>query len=303
MTLDEQIRQHLNENALTWYCENYDTLLNTPDEKTLYLSISLATRKVGKSSIKINNDSRTWTIDQAVRVVFLANMNPLLPNHRLWIDRFFTTADQNELVAIYQGIFYLPVPQFWLDKALFAARSNMTSIFLAIAYQNKFPCLYFSEDAWNQLVLKTLCLNFALSPIIGLTQRMNSNLREIFYENVLDQWAANRLVNPELWMCMANHLDEKTINLLSTVLEKNERIEQLTAIWALQHSKLESANKLLSRYRSLQAIVADTGFGLHSVNCSISNRTFSPSHEGDDWDVGEIKGETLGTININKDVS
>ncbi len=270
MTLDEQIRHQLNGDASTWYCQQYDTLVNHPDEKTFYFAISLATRKVSKSHFRIKNDNRIWTVDQAVRVAFLAIMKPSIIKQKLWIDRLWATSDQNELVAFYQGISYLPDPQFWIDKALFAARSNMTSIFLAIAHQNIFPSLYFSEAAWNQLILKALYLNLSLSPIIGLTERMNANLRDIFYDNVVDQWAANRPVNPELWMCMANHLDEKTVNLLTTVLEKKEHIEQLAAVWTLQHSELESAKLLLASYKSLQDIVLDTDFGLHSINKGVN---------------------------------
>ena len=143
MTLDEQIRQYLCGSPLDWYCENHANLVDDPGEKTLYMAISFALRKVGNSRIIINDDSRFWTIDQVVRVAFLASIDPLRANHKLWIDRLWSTADQNELVAFYQGIYYLSEPLFWLDKALFAARSNMTTIFKSIAHENIFPSLYF----------------------------------------------------------------------------------------------------------------------------------------------------------------
>jgi len=270
MSLDEKIRPYLKGDELIWYCENHTKLVEQPDEKTLYLAISFATRKVGKAHIILDDDPRDWTIDQAVRVAFLAIINPQIDTHKCWIDRLWSTADQNELVAFYQGIDYLPEPLFWLDKALFAARSNMSSVFLAIAYQNKYPSVFFSEDAWNQLVLKALCLNLSLLPIKGLMERMNVKLRDIFYDNVLDQWAANRPVNPELWMCMAQHLDEKVIGLLATVLEQKQLVEQLSAIWSLQHSHLESAKKLLANYESLQALVTETGFSLYNINKGVN---------------------------------
>ena len=97
----------------------------------------------------------TWTLDRVVRVLLLTNVqNKSEEDYCQTIETLFETAEINEAVALYTALPYLQYPEKWLYRATEAVRSNMGPVFDAIAFNNPYPAKYFSEAAWNQLVLK-----------------------------------------------------------------------------------------------------------------------------------------------------
>ena len=78
-------------------------------------------------------------------------------------------------------------------------RTNMTSVFNAVALDNPYPANYLDDLAWNQMVLKALFVGSPLHRIYGLERRNNQKLSQMLVDYASERLAANRTVNSELW--------------------------------------------------------------------------------------------------------
>ena len=86
----------------------------------------------------------------------------------------------------------LPYPEHFIDLAIDGLRSNITSVFNAIALHNPYPADYFAEAAWNQMVLKAVFVDSPLSHIQGLDARANDKLARMLGDYAHERWAAGR---------------------------------------------------------------------------------------------------------------
>jgi hypothetical protein len=67
-------------------------------------------------------------------------------------------------------------------------------VFEAIACENPFPALYFSEQSFNQMVLKAVFIEVAVERILGLTARITPELRRMAADYASERRAAGRSV-------------------------------------------------------------------------------------------------------------
>ena len=132
--------------------------------------------------------------------VFLENVNALL-----------NTADIREQVAIFSAFPLLPEADELVPMAQDGLRSNITEIYDSIALDNPFPSEHFSNDAWNQMVLKSFFINRPLYRFYGVDYRANLVLAEALSNFAHERWAAGRWVSPELWRSCANFVSNPQI--------------------------------------------------------------------------------------------
>ncbi|MDB4662233.1 EboA domain-containing protein [Verrucomicrobiales bacterium] len=132
--------------------------------------------------------------------VFLENVNALL-----------NTADIREQVAIFSALPLLPEADELVPMAQDGLRSNITEIYDSIALDNPFPSEHFSNDAWNQMVLKSFFINRPLYRFYGVDYRANLVLAEALSNFAHERWAAGRWVSPELWRSCANFVSNPQI--------------------------------------------------------------------------------------------
>ena len=71
----------------------------------------------------------------------------------------------------------LPEPERFEALAVEACRSNVLTVFEAIACENPYPQRYFVELPWNQMVLKAAFNGVALTRIVGLDERLEPRTR------------------------------------------------------------------------------------------------------------------------------
>ena len=121
----------------------------------------------------------------------------------------------------------------------------MTSVFNAIVLNNPFPATYFTEDAWNQMVLKAIFMQQPLYQIYGLEARRNDKLAKIACDFAHERWAAGRVVSPELWRLTIGFMDENIFTDLQNVLKKDTPLAKESAIKVLEESAYEPANDWL----------------------------------------------------------
>lgn len=194
--ITETIAAFANETESTWLAEQKALV-----GKSLALAFVKVPRFISKK--EINEGVFTgWTLDQLIRVELLT----LMDDENLAI--LFETAEMQEAVALTKALPFLNNPQNFLLRATDAVRSNMGPVFDAIAFGNTYPKTYFSESAWNQLVLKCIFNDKAIHQIIGLNERANQALANTLSDFAHERWSANRRVPSQVWRLIPRFLNE-----------------------------------------------------------------------------------------------
>ena len=119
--LYQLISTQASEKSIIWFNQKLAQFKNEPQTKNFYLTFAAIPRFVEKKSLHISqddlqraNDLRKgfqpyWTIDQATRVLWLLHLPTEDESQYLKIlQQILTTADVNELVALYLALPLLP---------------------------------------------------------------------------------------------------------------------------------------------------------------------------------------------------
>ena len=244
MTTAELIYQSItslaNPTELAWIEEKSDA-----DAKGLALAFVVVPRKVSKTPIQKDLGllaGWNWqygTVDQLVRVYFLILLADKQEG-KSQIETLFDTAEMNELVALYRALPALIKPETWLHRATDAVRSNMGPVFDAIAFGNPYPFHYFSELAWNQLVLKCIFNDKPIHLIEGLDERANQALANTLADFAHERWAAGRRVPSQVWRLTRNFQTETKEQDLNRLVESADPNDRKAAELVLQNSPLEA---------------------------------------------------------------
>jgi hypothetical protein len=264
--LSSCLARHLSEDVFKWLSETVDLIKKGISEQLFFARFSAVPRHLGKTDLAISDRDRQvahsirsgwifnhWSVDLAGRtILMLCWAARYIDSYASTLEKLFLTADVGELVALYQMLPLLPHPERFLNQALDGMRSNMTAVFNAIALSNPYPAEYFSEDAWNQMVLKALFVGSPLRAIVGLDLRANPKLSRMLSDYAHERWAAGRSVNPELWRVAAPYLEAERIDDLARLLASSNELEQKAGALACAASPLPAAQTLLAQTPHLQ---------------------------------------------------
>ncbi len=229
-------------------------------ERTINLAISVATRKLGKAYLELEEGDRAaaqaarrgwrperWSVDQAARVaILLATANGDIDAFCKRLDQLLRTADVGELIAFYQGLPLYPEPARHRARAADGVRTNMRVVFEAVAHANPYPAEQLADGPWNQMVLKALFIDSSLAPIAGLDERCNEDLALMLCDYAEERWSAGRSVSPELWRCVGAIATERTLACLNRALTGHDRRECEGAALALYTNGSAAALALLA---------------------------------------------------------
>jgi len=244
--LQAWLTKRLSPEAAKWLEERL-ALVAGGDRKALFLAFGLAVRKTGKADLQLTPEELAqaeqarpgwcptlWSVDQAARtLLILSYPSERAAEYRKTLDQLFSTGEVQELVALYQALPLLPHPEEFVFRGTEGIRTNIKSVFCAVAHQNPYPAEHFSDDQWNQMVLKAIFINVPLAPIIGLDQRANATLARILFDYAQERKAAHRPVTPELWRCVGPFADEAMSQELRRLAEQGTELEQEVAQTAL----------------------------------------------------------------------
>lgn len=236
-----------------------------PDWK-FFTAFSAAPRHVGKEDLDLSEPDledagrlragwtpKGWSVDQAARAVLvLSYPSDEHDRYVATLDQVFSTADARESVALYQVLPLFPHPEAFRARAAEGLRSNMTSVFNAVAHDNPYPGEFLDEPAWNQLVLKALFVGSALYKIQGIDERANPALARMLVDYAHERWAANRAVSPELWRPVGPFAGEDYVEELGIVLSSDVEAEREAAALALVDAGTEAAAALLAKHPELK---------------------------------------------------
>lgn len=171
------------------------------------------------------------------------------------ITTLFDTAEMNELVALYSALPLLSFPEKWLFRATDAVRSNIGFVLDAIALQNPYPEKYFSEAAWNQLILKTIFNDKPIHLIIGLEARTNEKLAAMLSDFAHERWAAGRSVAPQVWRLIVPFVNDHFLKDIQHLLASAKADNQQAAALVCYYSDNEKANRLLDPFPDLKSAI------------------------------------------------
>lgn len=196
LQITETIAAFANESESTWIADQFIL-----EGKSLALAFVKVPRFVSKRLITAGAFTN-WNLDQVVRLAILTKLD------EKQVDLLFETAEMQEAVALTKSLPYLANPNNFLLRATDAVRSNMGPVFDAIAFGNTYPKDYFSEAAWNQLVLKCIFNDKAIHQIIGLDERANAELAKTLSDFAHERWSAGRRVPSQVWRLVPKFMNE-----------------------------------------------------------------------------------------------
>lgn len=220
-------------------------IIHTSDAEKAALNLEIPGFSVeGWSLVRL---SRVWLLtqlDSSSREEYTKN-----------IETLFDTAEMNELVALYSALPLLSYPDQWLFRATDAVRSNMGFVFDAIALHNPFPEKYFSELAWNQLVLKTIFNDKPIHFIEGLGNRSNEKLAVTLSDFAHERWAAGRSVPAQVWRLTGKYLTPALLADMQHLFDSEKEEDRQAAALACGEASLPAAKYLLAKYTDLEKSV------------------------------------------------
>jgi hypothetical protein len=218
---DAWISQKTDDRGIAWFRGALRDVTHAANERALGVAIGLVPRRLGKADLALpaaelaradalrpGLDLSDWSVDQLARVALMVASHA--GNDAAFASRFdgfCATAEINELIALCRGLPLYPGPALIEPRAREAVRSGMKPVFEAVAHRNPYPRETFSEDAWNQMVVKAFFIGSTLWPIQGLDQRANPRLARMLVGLAQERWAAQRPVSGEVWRCVAPHAD------------------------------------------------------------------------------------------------
>ena len=248
-TLDkifEIIHENAIEKELVWLEEK------TINAKSAQLAFVATPRFIGKRPISFeldNNQTKNWTLDRLVRVYLLLKLENINPDgFEEQINTLFDTAEINESIALYSALPLFQNPEKWLLRATDAVRSNVGDIFDSIAFGNDYPVKYFSELAWNQLVLKCIFNEKPIHQIVGLHSRANQHLADTLSDFAHERWAAGRKIPAQVWRLVTHFLTDAIIKDLEVLFLSNDLQNQIAATLVCSETDNSEAKILLNKY-------------------------------------------------------
>src|SRR6266567_3804392 len=245
---DAWVAQKADDRGVAWFRGAIHDVRHSANERALGVAIGLVPRRLGKADLSLPEaelaraealrpglDPSDWSIDQLARIALMAASyagdDAAFASR---FDSFCATAEINELIALCRGLPVYPNAALIEPRAREGIRSGIKPVFEAVAHRNPYPVEWFSEDAWNQMVVKAFFIGSHLWPIQDLDRRGNPRLARMLVDLAQERWAAGRPVSGEVWRCVAPHADAEGVGALVRAFETGGERERLSVALALQ---------------------------------------------------------------------
>lgn len=199
------------------------------------------------SCVKFSPDG--WSLEKFARAFIILHFNPA--HEKSYVTKLttlFETAGMNELATLNSFIPLLSYPKSWLLHAKEAVRSNMSSVFDSIAFNNPYPCAHFDEAAWNLMVLKTIFCGKSIRNIYGFKERANQKLAHMISDFAHARWAAGKTISPEVWELVAPFIDSYLMKDIENLFQSENKQDQYAAKLTCTESDYKPAKNLLKKY-------------------------------------------------------
>jgi hypothetical protein len=202
--IEDVLWKRLTPDAADWFQE---ALARASEAGTLGARWSGAGRRLGRAPLALTADElrrlaaapfvpQGWGADECGRALMvLAATEALHPGAQLaLVEELYRTGEMRERQAVLRVLAALPDPARFTPLAVEAVRANVLPEIEAIACENPFPARHFTEEAFNQMVLKCLFNAIPLGGIVGLAPRRTPELARMVAAFASERRAAGRPV-------------------------------------------------------------------------------------------------------------
>ena len=221
MRLSELIKEYClnelkDEKTKSWLDQKLHSIKTDQD---FFISFALINKKIPRGHLQLSLSQlqiiqlkypefniENWTLDQLCRFSLLMYY-PLLSVESL--TKLISVADTREQISIFKSIPYLENASHFAPIVVNGIRTNIVDVFDAITLKNPYPASYFSQDEWNQMILKAVFMERPIYQIKDIDQRKNEKLAHVLFDYARERWAASRRVTPELWRMISGYITEK----------------------------------------------------------------------------------------------
>ncbi len=172
------------------------------DRATFPPTFAAAGRTLGRAAIE-DDAARVgipWAaasgVDECGRAALVLAAVRALPaaEHVRFVHDLYRRGEVRERQAVLRVLAGLPEPVRFVDVAIDAFRTNVETVFEALACDNAFPARHLPDHAFHQLVLKCLFVGAPLARVHGLGGRITGELVRMVEAYASERRAAGRSV-------------------------------------------------------------------------------------------------------------
>ncbi len=262
------VARNVPSDTLSWLEEKQQVIVSEPSGRELYTVYSLLSGKVAVAQpVEYPSEATQLTtylekqnadILQLARIGLLVSLlqtNPSIFGPK--VANLIQVADTGELVTFLKFLILLPEPERYKIAAVEALRTNIATVFDAIALENPYPAEYFNEHQWNQMYLKAAFMQRDLSRIEQVDERANEDLARIISDYAHERWSASREVDPLFWRPVTKFIGDALLKDMEHLLKSNSKAENYAAALCCFQSGNTEAAALLAKYPELAEHVAN----------------------------------------------
>jgi len=162
-------------------------------------AFAAAGRTLGRDEISVEDCPIPWPrtgADEVGRAALVLGAVAVLPpdQHVTFVRDLLRRGEVRERHAVLRVLAGLPEPVRFLDLAIDAFRTNVQSVFEALACDNAYPARYFTSAQFAQLVIKALLTGAPVGRIHELSSRIDAELVRMVEAYASERRAAGRPV-------------------------------------------------------------------------------------------------------------
>lgn len=251
-----------------WLLSKIKNIVETESTKDLYLTYSLIPTKINTTAkLFLPEDSdglgnylsiQDANLQQIGRIYLLFKVLEAKEEFfKSKVANIIEVADKSELETFLKFLVLLPNPENYKAQAVEALRTNISTVFDAIALNNPYPALYFNEQQWNQMYLKAAFMQQDLTAIEQVDKRANKELARIISDYAHERWAASREIDPHFWRPVSNFMDQGLLQDMKKLLASDNMAEQKAAALCCYNSNLPEAKDMLQPFPDLEKGIQD----------------------------------------------
>lgn len=260
LQLSKIIDSNLDSITKNWLSDKITIVTDAKSTKDLYLTYSLIASKITIDKdfdiSNIEDDLKEYIQIQNGNIRQIARMYLLIKVLEVDEDFFCSkvaniieVADTSELQTFLKFLVLLPNAEKYKMVAVDALRTNISTVFNALAYNNPYPGIYFDDQQWNQMFLKTAFMQGDLSAISDIDKRANKDLARIISDYAHERWAAGRDIDPDFWRPVAKFIGAELLGDMERLLKSENTIENRAGALCCYYSENQDARNLLVEHQ------------------------------------------------------
>jgi hypothetical protein len=273
------LKENTEGKSIEWLLLQKEKIENEASYLKFYMAFGQASRYFKKQALRISEEDKekaeqlvkgfrpsSWDQLQTARSYLLLHFEE--NDHSSWVialNKLFETADMHEQQSLYAALPIMPFQEQMTERAIEGLRTNISSVFDAVALNNPFPSQYFDERAWNQMVIKAIFLQRPLYQIQNADERANQNLSKTLIDFAHERWAAGRKVMPELWRFVGPFIDSENVSDIKKVIDSGDLLQKKAGLLACSQSDFAEAKNLLDQYPDFKSAIQKGDLNWESI--------------------------------------